>query len=111
MMALNNSNTLRSVLEKNNLSGTNFLDWARNLRIVLKQEKRLYALENPISNQLVNNAPRVEEDSYSKHKDDSNDVTCLMLATMQSKLQKQFEEVEVYERMKQLKEMFQEQAC
>ncbi|KAI5672704.1 hypothetical protein M9H77_13068 [Catharanthus roseus] len=110
-MASNNSNTsLRSVLEKNKLSGTNFLDWARNLRIVLKQEKKLYVLENPIPNQLANNAPRVEKDAYSKHKDDSNDVTCLMLATMESELQKQFEEVEAYEMIKQLTEMFQEQA-
>ncbi|KAI5659024.1 hypothetical protein M9H77_27817 [Catharanthus roseus] len=50
-------------------------------------KKRLYVLENPIPNQPANNATRVEKDAYSKHKDDSNDVTCLMLATMESELQ------------------------
>ncbi|KAI5652394.1 hypothetical protein M9H77_29581 [Catharanthus roseus] len=63
-------------------------------------KKKLYVLENPIPNQPANNAPRVERDAYSKHKDDSNDVTCLMLATMESELQKQFEEVEAYEMIK-----------
>jgi hypothetical protein len=57
------------VLEKDKLSGTNFLDWACILRIV------------------ANNAPRAERDAYSKHKDDSNDVNYLMLATMNSALQ------------------------
>ena len=37
-MATNNTSTLtlRSVLEKDKLNGKNFLDWHRNLRIVLK---------------------------------------------------------------------------
>ena len=35
--------SLRSVLEKDKLSGMNFLDWYRNLRIVLKQEKVVYS--------------------------------------------------------------------
>jgi hypothetical protein len=29
----------------------------------------------------ANNASRVERDTYSEHKDDSDDVTCLMLTT------------------------------
>ena len=46
-MASNNSQTfsLRSVLEKEKLNGTNFLDWSRNLRIVLKKEKKLLAID------------------------------------------------------------------
>ena len=44
----NNTLSLRSVLEKDKLSRTNFLDWYRNLRIVLKHEKKLYVLEQPI---------------------------------------------------------------
>ncbi|XP_050920075.1 uncharacterized protein LOC127137682, partial [Lathyrus oleraceus] len=33
---------------KEKLSGTNFLDWHRNLRIVLKHDKKLYVLETPV---------------------------------------------------------------
>ena len=45
----NNSNnfSVRSVLEKDKLTGTNFLDWQRNLRIVLRQERKLYVLDIP----------------------------------------------------------------
>ncbi|KAI5400643.1 hypothetical protein KIW84_065505 [Lathyrus oleraceus] len=39
-MTTNTSNNiLRSILEKEKLSGTNFLDWYRNMRIVLKDDK------------------------------------------------------------------------
>jgi len=37
-------------------------------------------------------------------------VTCLMLATMDADLQKQFENLEAFSMLAQLKEMFQEQA-
>ena len=38
------------------------------------------------------------------------DVTCLLLTTMNSELQKQFEEIEAFDMMVHLKGMFQEQA-
>ena len=43
----------------------------------------MYVLDNE---PLANNAPRVERDAYSKHLNDSVDVTCLMLTTMNSEL-------------------------
>jgi hypothetical protein len=49
MSASNNSVfNLRSVLEKEKLNGTNFIDWYRNLRIVLRQEKRSMFLSRHI---------------------------------------------------------------
>ena len=39
---------LRSILENDKLNGTNFLDWYRNLRIVLRQERKEYILDQPI---------------------------------------------------------------
>ncbi len=77
---------LRSVLEKDKLIGNNFLDWYRNLRIVLHQEKKLYVLEQPHPSPLPENATRAERDAYRKHLDDATDVACLMLATMSSEL-------------------------
>ena len=112
-MALNNTSTftLRSILEKEKLNGTNFLDCSRNLRIVLKQERKMYVLDNEIPNEPpANNAPRAERDAYSKHLNNSVDVTYLMLTTMNSELQKQFEEIEAFDMMVHLKGMFQEQA-
>ena len=95
-MASNNTSTftLRSVLEKEKLNGTNFLDWSRNLRIVLKQERKMYVLDNEIPKEPpTKNAPRAERDAYSKHLNDSVDVTSLMLTTMNFELQKEFEEI------------------
>ena len=71
----------------------------------------MYVLDNEIPNEPpANNAPRAERDVYSKHLNDSMDVTCLMLTTMNSELQKQFEEIEAFDMMMHLKGMFQEQA-
>ena len=88
-MASNNTSTftLRSILEKEKHNGTNFFDWSRNLRIVLKQKRKMYVLDNEIPNEHpANNAPRAERDAYSKNLNDSIDVTCLMLTTMNFEL-------------------------
>ena len=89
MTSNTNSFSLRSVLEKDKLNGANFLDWYRNLRIVLTQERKLYVLEQPIPEAPPANAPQADKDAYKKHQDDALDVSCLMLATMNSELQKQ----------------------
>jgi len=49
-MAANNNSSfnLRSVLEKEKLNGANFIDWYRNLRIVLRNEKKSMFLSNHI---------------------------------------------------------------
>ena len=78
--------SLRSILEKDKLNGTNFLDWYRNLRIVLRQERKEYILDQPIPEEPAANAPRAQKDAYNKHLNDSVDVTCLMLGCMESKL-------------------------
>ena len=76
-MASNNNQTfsLRFVLEKNKLNGTNFIDWSRNLRIVLKQEKKLEVLEHPLSNEPARNATNAQREAFDKRKNNSNDVT------------------------------------
>ena len=91
-MASNNTQnfSLRSVLEKDKLNGSNFIDWSRNLRIVLKQKKKLEVLEQPLPAELARNATAAQREAFEKKRNDSNDVTCLMLATMSPELQKQF---------------------
>ena len=70
------------------LSGTNFLDWSRNLRIVLKQERKSYILDIAFPPVPPSNAPRAQKDAYENYLNDPADVTCLMLATMVPYLQK-----------------------
>ncbi|KAK2372365.1 secreted RxLR effector protein [Trifolium repens] len=111
MSSNTSNNILRSILDKEKLNGSNFLDWHRNLRIVLKHDNKLYALEEPVpENEPANNAPRAEKDAYKKHVDDANEVACLMLATMNSELQKQHENMNAVEMIEHLKTLYAEQA-
>ena len=106
-----NTLSLRSVLEKDKLSGSNFLDWQRNLRIVLRQERKLYVLDGPVPEQPPLSAtPRVDRDAYQKHLNDAVDVRCLMLALMTFELQKQHEAMDAFDMIEHLKLLFQGQA-
>ena len=97
---------LRSILEREKLNGTNFIDWFRNLRIVLKQEKKEYILEGPYPEEPSADAPRAKKNAYEKHCNEAVDVHCLMLATMNSELQKQYETTDAYNMIVSLKGMF-----
>ena len=106
-MAFNTTNqfSLRSVLEKDKLDGTNFLDWYKNLKIVFKQERKSYVLEEPILEPLAANALRADRDTYKKHQDSALGVGCLMLATINSKLQKKHENMNAFDMIVDLKKL------
>ncbi|KAK8593575.1 hypothetical protein V6N12_045652 [Hibiscus sabdariffa] len=106
----NNTISLRSLLEKEKLNGINFLDWFRNLRIVLKQERKEYVIEEPVPDEPAANAPRADKDKFQKHMDDMVDVGCLMLATLDSELQKQHENMVAYDMIQNLKEIYEGKA-
>ncbi|KAK8979704.1 hypothetical protein V6N11_027739 [Hibiscus sabdariffa] len=106
----NNTISLRSLLEKEKLNDINFLDWFRNLRIVLKQERKEYVIEEAVPNDPGPNASRADKDKFKKHMDDMVDVGCLMLATMTPELQKQHENMVAYEIIQNLKEIYEGQA-
>ncbi|KAK8597328.1 hypothetical protein V6N12_065799 [Hibiscus sabdariffa] len=91
-------------------NGINFLDWFRNLRIVLKQERKEYVIEEAVPNDPGPNASRADKDKFKKHMDDMVDVGCLMLATMTPELQKQHENMVAYEMIQNLKEIYEGQA-
>jgi hypothetical protein len=110
-MASNSTFNLRSILEKEKLNGTNFVDWNRNLRIVLRQEKKEYVLDTPCPDEPQNVAHNTSAyRAYVKHADDSVDVQCLMLACMNSELQKQYETTNPYDMIIGLRGMFENQA-
>ncbi|KAK8662487.1 hypothetical protein V6N13_092060 [Hibiscus sabdariffa] len=72
----NNNLSLRSLLKKEKLNGINFLDWFRNLRIVLKQERKEYVIEEPVPSEPEVYAPRADKDKFKKYMDDMLDVGC-----------------------------------
>ncbi|KAD6118945.1 hypothetical protein E3N88_10216 [Mikania micrantha] len=51
----NSSFALKSILEKDKLNNTNFLEWHRNLKIVLKFAKKHYVLKGPVPNEPEGN--------------------------------------------------------
>ncbi|XP_066347593.1 uncharacterized protein [Miscanthus floridulus] len=107
----NSSFNLRSILEKEKLNGINFVDWIRNLRIVHRQEKKEYVLDTPYPNEPQNVAYNSNAyHAYVKHTDDVVDVQYLMLACMNSELQKQYESTNPHDMIVGLRGMFKNQA-
>ena len=102
-------NYLRSILEKEKVNHTNFIDWYRNLRIVLKPKKKLYVLDFPNPDEPPQ-TPRGPYQAWTKHIDDLIEVSSLMLASMITDLQKDFVNHPAYDMITTLKEMFQQQA-
>ncbi|GKB17807.1 hypothetical protein Tco_0851730 [Tanacetum coccineum] len=43
-----NHSAFRSMFEREKLSGTNFNDWLRRLKLVLRVEKKMFVIEQPI---------------------------------------------------------------
>src|SRR6185295_2778537 len=101
--------TLRSIVDKNKLNGTNFIDWERYLRIVLRSEGREDVLETPIPI-LIDASTNEEKATEKEIRAKSVTVTCLMLAAMEPGLQKSFERMDAHTIMANLKILFQEQA-
>src|SRR5664279_2425477 len=101
---------LRTILEKDKLNGTNFTNWYRNLRIVLKQEKKDHVLDNPLPAEPDDDESATVRTAYRKALDESTEISCLMLAHMEPELQQQFKKVEAHDMIVALKSMFEVQA-
>ena len=97
---------LRSILEKDKLNGTNFTNWYYNLRIVLKHDKRDHVLDNSLSDEPNENASTAAMNAYRRTRDESIEISYLMLAHMEPDLKQQFENVEAHNMIESLKSMF-----
>ena len=86
-------NPLSTILEKNTLTGPNFTDWLRNLRIVLNSEKIGYILETPVPNPLPEGATEPQQTTFRKWEEDDMQTRCYMLASMNNELQRQHEKM------------------
>ena len=59
-MARNTSFSLGPMLEKEKLAanGSNYVDWVRTLRLVLRSAKKEYVLDTPLPAEPAGNCPR-----------------------------------------------------
>ena len=73
---------LCSILESNKLTGPNYIDWLRNVKMVLRAEKLTYVITKPMPPKPAANATQAQRNAYRKHMDDMNVVYSIMLASM-----------------------------
>ncbi|GJR34709.1 zinc finger, CCHC-type containing protein [Tanacetum coccineum] len=109
-----NNSVFRGFFEKQKLTGPNFIDWYRQLRIVLSIEDKLNYLEQPLppapvapAGQQVAPEILVAHTAWVKG---SKEIAGLMLMTMDSKIQRNLENLHAYDMLKELKTLFAQQA-
>ncbi|VFQ85570.1 unnamed protein product [Cuscuta campestris] len=73
-------------------------------------DEKEYVLEKPILPAPPANAPKAVKDVYEKHVKDDNQVSCVMLATMITELQKQHEDMKAHEMIVALRQLYQGQS-
>ena len=102
--------SLRSILDTNKLTGPNYVDWLRNLKIMLSSEKLSYILDTPSLNPLGDDATQEDMATYKMWQNDSLTVKCIILASMTNELQRQHESMDTQSIMLNLKELYGEQS-
>ncbi|GJU08269.1 zinc finger, CCHC-type containing protein [Tanacetum coccineum] len=109
-----NNSVFRGFFEKQKLTGPNFIDWYRQLRIVLSIEDKLNYLEQPIppapiapEGQLVAPETVAAHTAWIKV---SKEIVGLMLMTMEPEIQRKLENLHAYEMLQELKTLFAQQA-
>ena len=88
---MKSSNPLSVILDQNRLTGPNFVDWLRNLKVVLASERILYVLNQKPPTTLPIEASQEERDTLDKWKDDDLQVRCIMWASMSTEIHQQHE--------------------
>ncbi|XP_050249166.1 uncharacterized protein LOC126696474 [Quercus robur] len=108
---MTNFNPLAKILDENRLFGPNYVDWKRNLIIVLIADKIAHVLNIEAPKLALADAIKAQRDAFNKwHEADEMDK-CYIMASMTNVLQKQCQSlVTAQDMMLHLKEMFGEQS-
>src|SRR6266496_1277300 len=99
-------------LEKAKLKddGSNYMDWVRNLRIILIAAQKNYVMEALLSAKPAAGATADVMNVWQSKADDYSIVQCAMLYGLELGLQRRFERHGAYEMLRELKLIFQENA-
>nr|GEY52467.1 hypothetical protein [Tanacetum cinerariifolium] len=105
-----NNSLFRSLFEKQKLTGNNFMEWYRNLKIVLSIEDKLTFLEQPIPvlpvpSQGQANPPAVIATHQAWVKV-QKEIVGLMLMTMDPEIQKTLKHLDAYDMLQELKMLY-----
>ncbi|GJZ15459.1 retrotransposon protein, putative, ty1-copia subclass [Tanacetum coccineum] len=104
-----NHSAFRSMFEREKLSGNNFNDWFRQLKLVLRVEKKMYVIEQPLPAAPAADSQAQVLSQWNAVYDAYNEVACQILSSMTSELHRQFENSSPYVMIKDLKSMFEKQ--
>ena len=75
---MRSSNPLTIILDQHRLTGANFIDWLRNLKVILVSEKILYILEQSLPGPLPEHTSQKEQDTLKQWKDDDMQAYCII---------------------------------
>ena len=88
----------------------NFLDWLKNLRIVLDEEGLAYVITKPIPISPTTDGPESVQRAYKKHLVDSAKAGLIIHTSMSPKLQKRYKTEDAYFIVRHLREHYNKQA-
>ncbi|GJZ79312.1 hypothetical protein Tco_0644149 [Tanacetum coccineum] len=112
--SVGNNSVFRSFFEKQKLTGPNFIDWYKKLRLVLSIEDKENYLEHPIPEALVappgQQVPLAAAAAHAAWVKGQNEVVVLMLLTMNLEIQRNLAHLDAYDMLQELKAMFSKQA-
>ena len=104
-------NPLAKILDENRLSGPNYVDWKRNLIIVLTVDKIAHVLKTKSPELALADATEEQRDAFNKWHEADEMAKRYIMAFMTNVLQKQCQGlVTTQDMMLHLKEMFGEQS-
>src|SRR3954470_20044188 len=92
--------------EKLAMNGSNFTEWAMNLRILLSATQKQYVLEALLGPTPFEDAPDEEKNVYQTRQVDHNLVHCGILYGIYPELRKRFENGNAFDTMGELKMIF-----
>ncbi|GJS66434.1 retrotransposon protein, putative, ty1-copia subclass [Tanacetum coccineum] len=112
--SVGNNSVFRSFFEKQKLTGPNFIDWYKQLRLVLSTEDKENYLEQPIPEAHVaplgQQVPPAAAAAHAAWVKGQKEVVVLMLLTMDLDIQRNLAHLGAYDMLQELKAMFSKQA-
>ena len=80
---------LVTILNQNKLIGSNYVDWKRNLDIILTAEEHKFVLNQPCPNFPSLDAPSEEKQRYDRWQKSNEMAKCYILVSILNALQYQ----------------------
>nr|GEZ96415.1 hypothetical protein [Tanacetum cinerariifolium] len=100
------SSAFKTFFERETLTGLNFNEWYRSLRIVLRVADTFDYLYNPCPDQPADTATEAEKVAFRAEYKKHSDVACIMLGKMLHALQRKFENYPPQNMLAELQKIF-----